>query len=580
MPRRLPSSLLNRLLRRALPIRVLPIRALSSALVACLALAAGCVSLGGPVPPGGPARSEDFAAFRERRLALPEGREPLVLVAVGDIMLSRGVAGQIERHGDIHHPFSRMKGFLRGGDIVFGNLECPLTPGRKIGIREMVLRADPGLETALAASGFTILSLANNHTPDFGADGIRDTLRNLSAAGIQCVGAGMNDREAYAARYIEEKGVRLAFLAYTDPRLVPASYGAGTDNPGIAFLDMDMMRTGIENARRAADFLVVSLHFGTEYAENPDANQIRCARAAVDAGADFVLGHHPHVVQRMERYRGKYILYSLGNFVFDQMWSRATREGLAVKLFIDKSGVKKMEFAPLLINNDAQPEILTGEDAEAVLDRLETDVETICVPGPGADDGGGGEIAATRHVAYPPGPRVESRLAKIQEFDLDNDGVNECYSLRDGRIEIRVDSRVIWRSPDEWWVDYFFLGDANNDGVPDLNLSVWKQGSFGPQRPFWVDREDGSIRNHLFIFDLVGGSLKPVWQSSNLDRPNYEMTIEDFDGDGRNELVALEGDYEDPGIRRTSVWRWNGWGFSRVSLPPARPASATRTVSK
>jgi len=162
-------------------------------------------------------------------------------------------------------------------------------------------------------------------------------------------------------------------------------------------------------------------------------------------------------------------------------------------------------------------------------------------------------------------PRAGSNQIKNADFDLDGDGVDEIYSLQEGKLGIKTGLRTIWQSPDEWWVDDFLLGDADNDGIPDLNLLVWKAGSFGHHKPFWITEEDKSIKNHLFIFNLVHGAVKPVWQSSNLDRPNYGIDLEDIDGDGKNELVATEGDYADPGVRQVSVWRWNGWGFSRLS---------------
>jgi poly-gamma-glutamate synthesis protein (capsule biosynthesis protein) len=126
-------------------------------------------------------------------------------------------------------------------------------------------------------------------------------------------------------------------------------------------------------------------------------------------------------------------------------------------------------------------------------------------------------------------------------------------------------SQIIWESPDEWWVPDFFLGDADNDSILELNLLVWKSGSFGPHKPFWITREDMSIKNHLFIFKLAGGAFKPVWQSSNLDRPNYQAALADLNGDGKNELIVTEGDYADPGVREVGVWQWNGWGFSKIS---------------
>ncbi|HHT72030.1 MAG TPA: hypothetical protein GX016_10800 [Firmicutes bacterium] len=159
---------------------------------------------------------------------------------------------------------------------------------------------------------------------------------------------------------------------------------------------------------------------------------------------------------------------------------------------------------------------------------------------------------------------IAFKLIKTQYGDLNQDGTVEKYLLQDGQLVIRVASVDIWVSPDDWWVDNFVLGDANNDGICDLSLSVWKAGSFGPCKPFWVEEDDRSIKNHLFIFKLVGNMVKPLWQSSNLDRPNYEIWLGDVDGDGKNELVTLEGDYTDCQHRQIGVWKWNGWGFSRL----------------
>ena len=163
-----------------------------------------------------------------------------------------------------------------------------------------------------------------------------------------------------------------------------------------------------------------------------------------------------------------------------------------------------------------------------------------------------------------PEPLPEYRLVQSRRCDLDGDGIPEKYTLRDGIITVRAGSRLIWQSPEDWWVDYFFLGDVDNDGLPELNLLVWKEGSFGPHRPFWVDEEDSSVKNHLFIFKLAEGHCKPVWQSSNLDCPNYRAALIDLDGDGENELVVIEGSYTHPGKGKGPL-KWNGWGFSRIN---------------
>lgn len=147
--------------------------------------------------------------------------------------------------------------------------------------------------------------------------------------------------------------------------------------------------------------------------------------------------------------------------------------------------------------------------------------------------------------------------------DADENGVPEEYSLQSARLVVRTAGGVIWQTPPAWQVTQCLIGDATGDGKADILLSVWKTGSFGPQKPFWVSGDDDSYRNHLFIFNLVNGTVKSVWQSSNLDRPNHAVLLSDLDRDGRNELVAFEGCYDNFRAVRITVWQWNGWGFTR-----------------
>lgn len=177
-------------------------------------------------------------------------------------------------------------------------------------------------------------------------------------------------------------------------------------------------------------------------------------------------------------------------------------------------------------------------------------------------------VGDRRYLLNIPEPLPEYRLEKVRSFDIDKNGLHESYSLQDGVLKVNFDTKTIWQSPESWWVDDFFLGDADNDGIYNLNLLVWKAGSFGSRRPFWITGEDKSIKNHLFIYIPAEGSFKPIWQSSNLDCPNYGSVLEDIDDDGKNELIVSEGDYSIPGERRVSVWRWNGWGFSRIPVNP------------
>lgn len=152
--------------------------------------------------------------------------------------------------------------------------------------------------------------------------------------------------------------------------------------------------------------------------------------------------------------------------------------------------------------------------------------------------------------------------------DADADGVAEEYRLSDGTLEI-FENRTIWKSPEGWWIDHVAISDVTGDGKPDINLSVWKEGSFGSSRPFWIKENDRDVKNHYFVFSLEQEKMKAVWQSSSLTVPNCSFQFVDIDGDGDNELIAEEGDYRDwpaciPKVK--TIWGWNGWGFSREDL--------------
>jgi len=141
-----------------------------------------------------------------------------------------------------------------------------------------------------------------------------------------------------------------------------------------------------------------------------------------------------------------------------------------------------------------------------------------------------------------------------------------------GKLTITQDSKVIWSSPDEWWVDDFVIADSTNDGIQNLNMTVWKKGSFGPSKPFWIseEKEDKSVKNHFFVYTFANGEIKPVWQSSNLSNPICEFEIGNRDGDGKNELVTTEGEYDLSVPHKCigkykAVWEWKEWGFYNVS---------------
>lgn len=506
----------------------------------------------------------EFSTFLAQKEKLPLLGETVSLIAVGDISYSRGVERIVKRKDDINYPFLEIGDYLQTADLVFGNLETPITAGVEILDFSMIFRSNPGTEKALKQAGFSILSLANNHTPNFGDEGLNDTFVYLDDAGIKYAGAGANQEEANSPVYIFSKGIKFAFLAYNDDDVVPKSYEASKISAGTAFMNPQKMAKAISEAKQEADFVIVSMHSGTEYASYPNDSQINFARAAIDAGADLIIGHHPHVVQTMEEYKGKYIFYSLGNFVFDQPQSSETREAIAPKIYFTKNGIVKISILCVAMEKLAQPRPANSEESKRILQKLKFPLkdQTVYCWSEGNND----FQRETKKLIYQNIEQESGNISKSRQADLDNDLVLENYSLASGRLTIYENSKNIWQSPHDWWIDDFVLADANNDGILDINLSLWRVRNFGSSQPFWIQENDTSVKNHFFVLDIVDNSVKEIWGSSNLAVPNCEFQIADVDADGENELIAIEGDYSQTSECRgnyISVWEWDIWGFTK-----------------
>lgn len=148
--------------------------------------------------------------------------------------------------------------------------------------------------------------------------------------------------------------------------------------------------------------------------------------------------------------------------------------------------------------------------------------------------------------------------------DTDNNQVNEIYSLNNGTLSVYEGTHRIWKSPADWQIDNFVIADSNNDGVAEINLSLWKPGNFGTSKPFWVKDNDMSVKNHFFIYNIEKGKMKLKWGSSNLPDPNTEFTVGDVNNDGENELIVIEGSYSNIFKYQgdyVAVWKWGDWGF-------------------
>lgn len=284
------------------------------------------------------------------------------LAFVGDIMLARGVGRKIASFG-IDYPVAKVKNVLSNADIAFGNLEGTLTGNQITGSsKNLVFRSPPGFGRVLVSGGIDIVSLANNHTNDGGSQGITDTLTALKKVGIKHVGAGENVTEARSLRVLDVKGRKIGFLAYTDLSNIGLEKASATaSQPGVASANTKVVLTEITAARKKVDFLVVSFHWGQEYRMNePTDRQSQLAHKSIEAGADIIIGHHPHVLEKIETYRGKTIAYSLGNFIFDN--HRPTRARTMI-LRIDwdpRDGAQRIKVIPCYIHQ-CRPEIIPSK---------------------------------------------------------------------------------------------------------------------------------------------------------------------------------------------------------------------------
>jgi len=245
----------------------------------------------------------------------PTGDPTVTLAFVGDINLD-GLPGKLVRRGG--DPFTPFAVLLAEADIRVGNLECVVaTRGEPIPKKPYTFRAHPRTLTSLKRH-FDAVSLANNHSGDFGPAAFGDLLALLNRRGIGYFGGGTNLAQAHRPLIVERHGLRIALLGYDE--FLPRSFEADSDRPGVAWSEDQQVQHDIAEARSRdhADLVVPFMHWGWEHETLASPRQRRLARLMIDAGADAVVGSHPHVVQDTEEYRGRPIVYSLGNFVFDR----------------------------------------------------------------------------------------------------------------------------------------------------------------------------------------------------------------------------------------------------------------------
>lgn len=288
----------------------------------------------------------------------------------GDVIFAGKVGELLEKKG-YDYSYSLLDGMFKKDDLTVVNLETPITAGGVGAVnKQFVFKGAPEGLDALKSAGVDAVNLANNHTLDQGEEGLLDTLDNLSKRGIPYVGAGTNSKEAYSAQYFERQGIKIALLGFS--RVLPhTDWMAGASKPGIASVyDSAEALKAIAAAKRNADIVVVVVHWGKERVEQYDKTQQALGRSFIDAGADLVMGGHPHVLQGIEPYKGKWIAYSTGNFIFTRSTVPATWETAVFQAECSQTGQCSMKLSPM----DAelgQPVPMTDADGQLLLHKVE-----------------------------------------------------------------------------------------------------------------------------------------------------------------------------------------------------------------
>jgi poly-gamma-glutamate capsule biosynthesis protein CapA/YwtB (metallophosphatase superfamily) len=517
----------------------------------------------------------------------PSADENLVeLVAVGDIMLGRQVVSKF-------NIFTHVASWLVSADQVIGNLESPIvqedsqhqySPDES-DQGSFCLAAPPQAVALLQNAGFDLLSMANNHAYDeFVGSATTFPLRGgqtcfnelaygvqrLKGAGIDVIGVGSELDIAYKPVIRRINGIRVAFLAFnTVP--IPSQSGCqiaplsgdpmwqdqesevvepprmnNKDEQDhsdpmcwvIADWQTEQALAAIRTARAQADMVIVSIHWGNEYDLQVDPSQHQINQEMLKAGADLVLGHHPHVVQGTQVFDTgdsvQFTAYSLGNFVFDQ-YEESTRQGMALRIFLDLKGLRAVQALPIWAGT--HPMLMSLPEAATLLERVRPEPKWMDFS------------CELQSCSFIPVTHVPvSTIFWSGQIDLTGDGQPELVRRQGGRVRIYQDDQLTWQSPPEWQVYDLALGDPNNDGRNELMLALLRPDS------------SGALTSHPFVIGYRGGAYRQLWGGSAVADPILELELGDVNGDGVQELITVEE--RDSGLRAVTVWRWHGWGFS------------------
>lgn len=497
-------------------------------------------------------------------LSLCSNALALDFIAAGDVLLDRGIRRSIESR-DPYWPLRHVAGLIQKSDLAMFNLETSLSSEWRPGSGKYRFRGKPEFLKGLNKAGFNVAVVANNHTCDFGSKGFEETLAALDGSSIEYAGV------VGQPLFIEKKGVRVAILAYTD---VLNAMPSTCDRLAIA--DPFSVKADVESIRDLVDVVILSFHWGKELETKPDERQRALAHAAIDSGATLVVGHHPHVLQETERYKDGLIVYSLGNFLFDNHIGEQSQTAL-FKCTIEKGRIISSRFIPLIDKGKGPEQAGRGATVQINArlksgDVKRTALESFRFPVKEYKVGGFRVIVYRNEIRSEDlhGNKVDSIAVPFKSqsiidaaFISDSQGSTIYFILRgkrDGRIgfaDINISSGKLGEPHMDSHAEHnpwrIYPCDLYGDGIRKLCLGVRK-----------TTRFDKTIANRIYVYGRSKEGIYPVWFGTRLGLPFLDFAVCDIDGDGIEEVITL-GEKAD-GSRIVVSYKHADFGFDMASI--------------
>ena len=507
------------------------------------------------------------------------------LCAVGDILLDRGIRASIQNNS-VDYPFEHVSEFINDFDLAFCNLECPVSAvGQSTG-KIYCFRADTSYFSGVQDAGFNLFSLANNHIIDWGEKACLDTKQLIEKNNLYVIGAGKDQTEAQAPLFIKMNGLKFAFLASVGIPLKDMIWPIS--KPGPAQANLEQLVELILKIRQTVDYIVVSLHWGNEYEHLPRSHQVIWAHTLINAGADLIIGHHPHVLQSIEYYNNRIILYSLGNFVFDQHKLYQRQSGIFSCIF-KKGRIDSICFHPVLLQ-DFQPRLAQDTVFELIAQKINVISEkynavflktknqlfitdSSCVLSIDTPIMRAGFNRKTILVTQTSIEMYDSSGMLIDTVNINEHlEIKDCCFVKDANT-CRLFA-IVGKVNGEFG-DFISQFKFTSESiipeccVQDINHRPWKiltadidcdstsEICIGACKINSLDKTG----NRLLLYKWNGTNLYPTYTSSKNLKSFIDFTLQDIDNDGLDDLITLEAKTD--GKNRVAIYQWLGIGFSK-----------------